>query len=130
MSEVVVRTIMRRDFPQLAPYTPIRRAVALLLEARADAAPVLEEDGRLAGILTQKDCFRPVLHASYYREWTGSVADHMSREVVSVDPEMELIAAAELFMTHPHRVFPVSDSRDVLGMLHRSAVLARLMQLG
>lgn len=130
MSEVIVRSIMRTGFPTLAPQTAIRRAAALLVEARAAAAPVIADDGRMAGILTQKDCFRPALHASYYQEWKGRVADHMSRDVLSVDPETELIAAAELFVNHPHRVLPVSGASGIEGILHRSDVLTRLMQLG
>lgn len=85
MTEYRVRAIMRTDIPTLRAPTPIRRAVAVLVESSIAAAPVLGDDGRLIGILTQKDCFRPVLHASYHREWAGTVADHMSRKVISVD---------------------------------------------
>lgn len=130
MSEVLVRSIMRTGTPTLMPSMPIRRAAALLVEIRAAALPVVEEDGRMVGILTQKDCFRPALHASYYQEWKGSVGDHMSRNVLSVDPDTELITAAELFLGHPHRVLPVTDGQGVGGILHRSDVLSRLMELG
>lgn len=130
MTEYRVREIVRRDTPVLTPETPIRRAVAVLVDAGADAAPVLDDDGRLTGILTQKDCFRPALHASYHREWTGRVADHMSREVVTVDIEDEAVRVAEMFVTHPHRVFPVLDGASVAGLLYRSDVLALLTRFG
>ncbi|SDY58118.1 CBS domain-containing protein [Citreimonas salinaria] len=130
MSAMRILSIMREDFPTLAPTTPIRRAAALLVEARASAAPVLGEDGVLAGILSQKDCFRPALHASYYREWTGSVADHMTREVVLVDMRDELIKVAEMFLHHRHRAFPVRDGGRIVGIVRRSDVLASLLSLG
>ncbi|MFN3846076.1 MAG: CBS domain-containing protein [Paracoccaceae bacterium] len=130
MTKERIASIMRPDFPALCPTMPIRRAVALLVEQRAAAAPVIEDDGRMVGILTQKDCFRPVLHASYYREWSGSVADHMSREVISVEAQDELIRVAELFLRLPHRVFPVRDGTKIAGLIHRSDILARLIQLG
>jgi len=121
---------MRTDVQTLTADTPIRRAVALLVEARAAAAAVVGEDGRLTGILTQRDCFRPALHASYYREWSGRVADHMSREVVTVDAQNDVIHVAEMFVKYPHRVFPVLQGATFVGLVHRSAVLALLTRIG
>jgi CBS domain-containing protein len=130
MTEYRVGSIMRANGPTLAPDTPIRRAVALLVEARTAAAVVCDDNGRLVGILTQKDCFRPALHASYYQEWTGQVFDYMTREAVTVDVDDEIISVAETFMAYPHRVFPVRDGETVKGMIHRSDVLALLMRIG
>jgi len=130
MTAYLVTEIVRRDTPILTATTPIRRAAAVLADARADAAPVIGDDGRLIGILSQKDCFRPALHASYHREWTGRVADHMSRDVVTVQLEEDVIRAAEMFLEYPHRVFPVLSADQVQGLLYRSDVLALLMQNG
>lgn len=130
MTEYRVRDIMRTDMPRFTPATPIRRAVAELVAQKAAAAPVLAPDGTLVGILTQKDCFGPALHASYHREWTGQVADRMSRNVVTVDAEDAVIHVAEMFLTHPHRVFPVLQDTRVAGMVRRSDVLALLVRMG
>lgn len=130
MTEYRVGAIMRRDNPTLTAEMPIRRAAALLVEARAAAAAVLGDDGRLAGILTQKDCFRPALHASYHREWTGQVGAQMSPEVIAVDVDDEVIRVAEMFLDHPHRVFPVTQGDRVVGMLDRTDVLALLLRFG
>ncbi|MHA6347521.1 CBS domain-containing protein [Roseivivax sp. CAU 1761] len=120
---------MRTGGPCLTPETPMRRAVALIVHGKVPVAPVLL-DGVLCGILSEKDCFLPALHASYHREWSGRVKDHMSGEVVTVEADTEVIRAAEMFMAHPHRVFPVLDGRRCAGLLHRSDVLALLMRLG
>jgi CBS domain-containing protein len=130
MIEHRIASIMRRDIQTLAPDTPIRLAISILLEARAAAAAVLGTDGQLIGILTQKDCFRPALHASYYQEWTGRVVDQMSTDVVTVDGSDDVIRVAEMFLSHPHRVFPVVEGTQVLGMVHRSDVLSLLLQVG
>ncbi|SFD79934.1 CBS domain-containing protein [Roseivivax sediminis] len=130
MSAYRVRGIMRTDAPGLVPDMPIRRAAALLTEARAAVAPVLSDDGRLIGLLSQKDCFAPALHASYHREWTGRVADRMATDVVAVDAADEIIRAAEMFLSHPHRIFPVLDDGRYAGLLDRSDVLALLLRIG
>jgi CBS-domain-containing membrane protein len=130
MGDEVIAAILLRDFPALGPDTPIRRAAALLVEGGFAAAPVLDHELRLVGILTQKDCFRPALHASYHREWSGRVADHMSGDVICVDMEDDLIRVAELFLACPHRVVPVMQAGRVAGMVRRSDVLAQLIRLG
>ena len=130
MTDYCVGAIMRTDVGTLTEETPMRRAVAHLLEARTGAAAVLGEDGRLSGILTQKDCFRPALHASYYREWKGQVADHMSRDPITLDAEDNIIHAAEMFLSHPHRIFPVLKDGMIAGLVQRSAVLALLTRNG
>lgn len=130
MSTHRVASIMRRDIQTLGPDTSIRRAIAILLDAQATAAPVIGKDGGLVGILTQKDCFRPALHASYYQEWTGSVADHMSRNVVSVDARDDVIRVAEMFLSHTHRAFPVTENAQLVGLIHRSDVLSFLLRSG
>ena len=91
-----IAAIMRADTPSLSPDTPIRRAVAILVEARAAAAAVCDDDGALAGILTQKDCFRPTLQASYYQEWKGTVGDYMTTTLVTLPAISDLMTAADL----------------------------------
>ncbi|WP_400087498.1 CBS domain-containing protein [Yoonia sp. R78084] len=130
MTEYTIGAIMRTDIITLTGETPIRRAVAALVDAKTPAAPVLDENGNLVGILTQKDCFRPTLHASYHREWTGQVADFMSRDVVCVDVTDEVIRIAEMFVKEPHRVFPVLKAGQVVGLVHRSDILAFLTRFG
>jgi predicted transcriptional regulator len=84
MTAYLVREIVRKDTPVLTPETPIRRAAAVLVDARSAAAPVVSDDGELIGILSQKDCFITALHASYHHEWKGKVADMMTRSVGTV----------------------------------------------
>ena len=124
-----LHALVRSDAPVLAPDMPIRRAVATLVSERASAAPVIDDSGTLVGILSQKDCFRPTLNASYYQEWKGTVADFMTAEVVTLSPGIDLAEAAEMFLSCTHRVFPVLDGPQYLGLLRRSDLLRRLVEL-
>ena len=130
MSGATVETIMHRDYPELTPATPIRTAVARLVESGFSALPVVEDDGAIVGILSQKDCFRPALHASYYQEWTGCVADNMSSSAVTIERTEDAFFAAEMFLSHPFRILPVMDGTRPVGVLIRSDVLAYLARNG
>ena len=130
MTAFHVTDIIRRDAPVLSPETPIRRAAAILVDTGSAGASVIGDHGELVGILSQKDCFRSALHASYHREWKGCVADRMTSDVVSIDESEEIIRAAEMFLEHPHRVFPALRDGNVAGLLYRTDVLAFLMRHG
>lgn len=124
-----IESITRTDTLLVTADMAIRRAVALMVEGHAAGAPVVDDGGALCGILTQKDCFRPTLQASYYQEWKGTVGDYMTTRVVSLPASADLMTAAEAFLEHPHRIFPVVDGDRVIGLLRRSDVLAALVRL-
>jgi CBS domain-containing protein len=123
-------SIMRTEFPRLRPSTPIREAVARLVRDRVSAAPVMDQDGRLIGILTEKDCFRPMLAASYYDQWDGTVESFMSGSVMTLAENLDFVSAAEAFLERSHRVYPVVRDVEVVGLLHRSDLFAALVTVG
>ena len=124
-----IEEITRQNTLLLSPDTPIRRAIAQLIEEDLAASPVADDSGRLIGILSQKDCFQPALQASYYREWKGIVSEFMTDNVVSLPISTDLVSAAEAFQKHSYRTFPVLDGERFLGMLRRSDVLAQLLSM-
>lgn len=125
--ETTIERVMRTDFIRLAPTTSIREAVAQFANHRMPAAPVIDEALGLVGILTEKDCFRPMLDASYYQQWDGTVADHMSRDVSTMPVDLDFVSAAEEFLARSHRVYPVMRGSEVAGLLHRSDLLAAIL---
>lgn len=127
---VQVGGVMRADFLTLDAATPIREAAGLLHTRSKEGAPVLDETGALIGFLTQKDCFRPAVQASYYQQWRGSVGEHMSRTVQTIEVSADIVAAAEIFIAESYRALPVVESGKLVGLLHRADVLGALLQRG
>src|SRR5690606_29951841 len=109
---------------------PIRHAAGLLHAREQEAAPVLDDAGLLIGILTQKDCFRPAVQASYYQQWRGTVGEQMSSPAITIDADCDIVSAARMFLSEPHRTFPVIQSGKLVGMLRREDLLGRLLELG
>lgn len=124
-----IEPVMRKDFLRLSPATPIREAAAAFARMGLAAAPVLDDAGVLVGMLTEKDCLRPMLNASYYQQWEGSVADVMSREVRALPVDLDPVSAAEEFLTRSHRAYPVMREGAVVGLLHRSDLFAAILAL-
>ncbi len=107
----------------------IHRAIQALLDNRISGAPVLDDRGKLVGILTKKDCLKMAFNTSYYQEWGGRVADFMSPEVETVDAETNIVEVTELFLNSPYRRFPVMRDNHLVGVIARHDVLQALKDL-
>ncbi len=118
-----IADIMTRDILTFAPGLEINHAVSRLLTRRVSGAPVVDDRGRLLGILTVKDCFKAVLSASYYEGWGGVVSDYMSSPAETMDAELDIVSAAEQFLTSRYRRFPVIEAGRLVGVISRFDVL-------
>lgn len=123
-----VRDYMARDLTTLSPGMEINRAAAILLERGISGAPVVDAQGQLVGVLSKKDCLRAALHAAYFREWSGAVADCMSTKVDTLDADMDIVEAAEAFLASSYRRFPVMHEGALVGQVSRADILRGLYE--
>ncbi|MGB0499387.1 MAG: CBS domain-containing protein [Rubricella sp.] len=119
-----VSLYMTRDPITLDPGEDVTRAASTLLRRRISGAPVVDADGALVGMLTAKDCFRAMLHASYHQERAGPVSAFMTSPVETIPADMGIIEAAELFLARPYRRFPVMEDGRLAGIITRLDLLA------
>ncbi len=126
MRSARVKDFMTADPVILAPDMDIHRAIKILLEREISGAPVLDEQGGLVGILSIKDCLKVAFSASYHREWGGPVSEFMSSEVQTIESDMDIVEAAELFLKVRYRRFPVVTNGRLDGLISRYDVLRAL----
>lgn len=118
-----VSDFMTTDVLSVTPGTEIMRAVHLLVSADISGLPVVDEQGKLLGIVTERDCIEVALHAGYYDELGGSVEQYMTSPVTTVGPDTTLMDLAELFARSPFRRCPVVEDGKLLGLICRRDIL-------
>ncbi len=119
---------MTTDLILLHPQMEILHAMQILLAKQISGAPVMHADGRLVGVLSKKDCMRAALNGAYYQEWGGQVAAYMSTEIETLDADLDLVAAAERFLSSAYRRFPVLRDGVLVGQISRADVLRALVK--
>lgn len=119
----IVRDYMDTTVPTLSPAQDILEAVAFLLERRVTGAPVVDGEGRVVGMLTEKDCLRLLALGQEADMPRGTVADFMTRDVATVTPEMNLYFLAGLFLKASFRRMPVVSDGRLVGAITRFDVL-------
>lgn len=118
---------MAVDLVLFRPEFEILHAVNALLEKRLSGAPVVDEEGRLVGVLSKKDCLRAALNGAYYQEWGGQVAAYMSANPETLDAGLDLVTAAEWFLDSDYRRFPVLRGGNLVGQISRADILRALL---
>lgn len=108
----------------LSPELDMVEAIDRLVEKQVAAASVVDDGGRLLGMLTEKDCLR-VLSTSAYEDVfkAGSVADYMSAVRVVLEPDMDIFQTAEQFLCCNFPTLPVVEEGRLVGRLSRRGML-------
>lgn len=123
MKSVVVRDYMSRKVLSLDHEFDILAATRFLVQHNISGAPVLDEHGRLVGILTERDCMRVALHSGYHDSPYGLVRDYMTPNPESVTPDQSVLTMAEKFIHGSYRRYPVVDNGRLVGVISRRDVL-------
>lgn len=119
----VVRDYMDKVVPTLSPETDILEGVDFLLKNHVTGAPVVDPDGNVIGILTEKDCLRLLSTGMEADMPRGVVRDFMTKEVASVPPDMNVYFLAGHFLKANYRRLPVIEKGKLVGAITRFDVL-------
>ena len=128
-----------REVPTLRASQPLRTAITTLVEAGLPALPVCGDDGKLVGVLGERDVITAVL-PGYVGELSSAaflssvlddvlerrtdsvrdpVSEFMNTEHVEVPSDFSYAQLAETFLHHRVAVLPVVDDGRVVGAVTR-----------
>ena len=124
-----VRDFMTTNLVRLSPDMELTHAVHKLVVHDIAGAPVVDGDGRLVGMLTEKDCMKIALDVGYYGEYGGKVAEFMSTDVETIGPDEGIVEAAKRFLEKRYHRYPVVREGRLVGQISRRDVLRALDRL-
>lgn len=137
-----IKDIMITDIRSLSPELTAREALYKILEQHISGLPVIDENGKLAGMFTEKDILSYILPS--YVGQVGkfmygenpkavlsklislgkiSVKDIMRKEVVTINEDAPLAEAARIILTQQARRIPVVKEGRVIGIIAREDIL-------
>ncbi len=122
---MLVRERMTRRPVTISPETPISEALDLMRREKVRRLPVLDREGRLVGIVLEKDLLyaspSPATSLSIYEmQYLLSkltVAEVMSRRVITVDEITPLEEAARIMADHRIGGLPVMRGDQLVGII-------------
>ena len=114
---MLVSDIMKQNVISVTPDAPVSSAARLLSQYNIGALPVCSTDGKLRGVLTDRDIVTRCVAVEEDPQ-TMSVKEIMTRACVSVSAGDDLLEAVQRMADKQIRRLPVTDkSGKVSGML-------------
>lgn len=121
------RDIMTQGVVCTRPEMPIYDAVRLLANRRITGMPVVDEDLKLVGVLSEKDVLRMLYATEDSTEQT--VSDYMNVGAVSLDVTDTLIDLCDSLTENVFRRIFITDEGRLAGVVSRSNVINAILQL-
>ncbi|MDB9521608.1 CBS domain-containing protein [Dolichospermum circinale CS-1225] len=142
-----VADVMSRDPILVRPQTPLKEAIQILAEKRISGLPVIDDAGKLVGIISETDlmwqetgvtppAYIMILDSVIYLQNPGTyerdlhkalgqtVGEVMSKNPVAISPQKSLQEAAQLIQNHKVQRLPVLDNGgNVIGILTRGDII-------
>lgn len=118
-----VKDIMTREIISISPNASIREATDKLLKHRVSGFPVVDDGGRLVGILTEF----ALLAIAYDNHVSDDlVAEHMTTDVLTISANDTVNKVADAFILHRVRRLPVMENGRLVGLVARRDILRAL----
>jgi CBS domain-containing protein len=126
---VTVKDYMSANLVTFTPDMDILKAISLLIENRISGAPVVDKQGNMVGMLSEKECLKVAVQSSYHSESAGTVAEYMRAEMKTVDADTNIVDIAGMFLRDGYRRYPVMKDNRLVGQISRRDVLRAMETL-
>lgn len=115
MMNETVASIMVREVVTVSPNDSLQKVKELLINNRIHHVPVVQDDGKLVGIVTTYDLFK--LNVDHRDYPTTKVANVMTKILAVLEPTDKVGTAAEVFMEHLFHALPVIENGKLIGIV-------------
>ncbi len=102
-----LHSIMTREVVTLRVDQTVAEAYTMVRNRRFHHLPVVDNDGKLVGIITSFDLLKMGVCPDEYSQYM--ISDVMTTHVAYLSPEDQIGAAAEVFMEHLFHGLPICD---------------------
>lgn len=101
----------------------IHRALELLIENQISGLPVVNDAGRLVGVLSEKDLLRV-----FSEPGPGSVESVMTADPISFSVDAPLIDVVDCLMANDFRRVFIHDHETLVGVVSRADLMPAILE--
>jgi CBS domain-containing protein len=119
----MLKSVSLRDYilpnpVKVKPDDNVQDAMRVIIDNKISGVCVVDIDGNLVGILSELDCLRAVLGATYNQTGFGLVSDHMASDnLVVAHPDEDIVNVAQDMLVKNKRRRPVVENGRLIGQI-------------
>ncbi|MCF7904716.1 MAG: CBS domain-containing protein, partial [Candidatus Marinimicrobia bacterium] len=87
------------------------------------------EEGKLVGIISQKDCLRILANGVFHDAPAGAVSQYMTEADMTIGPEMDIFTVTDIFLNTVYRRLPIVENNIVVGQVSRRDILRAIQHM-
>jgi len=122
------RDIVRTDVLCLEPQMPIEQAIELMRQNNTTAAPVLNGNDTIAGILAEFDIIRMFIDPENGGKEGTTVRDFMTEEVVTEQIDSDIGKVSLCLLNNHFEQVPIVHNGKFVGVINRKDLLRFMME--
>ncbi len=121
-----IKSIMTKNVISVKPSTPIYEAMELLTKHKISGLPVVNDENRLVGILSEKDVLRILLNSDLQAR--NKVEHFMTKDVVSFTEDTGAVTICKFFLEKNIRRVPIVKDGILIGVVSRRDIIALILE--
>lgn len=120
-----VQDFMAKKLVTFKPDQTMSEVVETLMKHRISGAPVVNDAGKLVGVVSEGDCLKEVVKGKYHNLpiFSSRVDERMAKNVETVTPDANIFEVAKLFLEKRFRRFPVVKDGVLVGQISQKDVM-------
>ncbi|MCD1294434.1 CBS domain-containing protein [Methanocella sp. CWC-04] len=117
-----ITEIMQQEVITIQDSSSLEDAVSTMIERSIGGAPVVTEDGKIVGIITERD----IVHLMGETISGKRISDVMSERVTTAPPDMSIESAAKTMIESGFRRLPIVSNNLVCGIVTATDIMRYL----
>ena len=131
LKSVNLRDYMLTHPVKVRPGDNVADAMRVIIDNKISGVLVVDADGNLVGMLSELDCLRATLGATYNDSGIGQVSEHMSADNLLVaHPDENILDVAQDMLLKKHRRRPVVENGRLIGQITCRQLLSAVKKFG
>jgi CBS domain-containing protein len=118
---ICAKDIMSKSVATVRQDANVLDIIRHLVENRVTGLPVVSEDRRLLGIVTEKDILEILLHDKDVKEKTAK--DVMTTEITCFDEDVDLMEIFKCLVESNFRRVPILSDGKLVGIISRADII-------
>ncbi|QRM88895.1 CBS domain-containing protein [Lacinutrix sp. WUR7] len=130
-TQLRVSDYMTKNLITFRPEQSVDEVIEALITNKISGGPVVNANNELVGIISEGDCLKQISESRYYNMPMAqdNVEKRMVKNVDTMDGNMNIFDAANMFLESKHRRFPILENGKLVGQISQKDILKAALQL-